>query len=216
MALICKKCGKSIGIFSKDPFKFEDNSCLCYECAEPISYNISCLYYEKNETDFSSLKQEILATAKEEYTQEIVNAIENKINAIFHKVLFVDDSTEVSYRVTDMQQKKILSAHKLTTGYDFEGYKIADYLGVVSGQTVLGTGFLSEFTASLADFFGEQSNKFADKLEQAKAAATEKMILKSYELGGNALIGVDFDYITFDSNMIGVVANGTSVVIEEL
>ena len=42
------------------------------------------------------------------------------------------------------------------------------------------------------------------------------MILKSHELGGNAIIGVDFDYITFGNNMIGVVANGTSVVIEEI
>ena len=39
--------------------------------------------------------------------------------------------------------------------------------------------------------------------------------MKSDAKGGNAIIGVDFDYITFHGNMIGVVANGTSVILEE-
>ncbi|MCM1212245.1 MAG: YbjQ family protein [Blautia sp.] len=37
------------------------------------------------------------------------------------------------------------------------------------------------------------------------------MINEAINQGGNALIGVSFDYITFISNMIGVVANGTVV-----
>ena len=113
------------------------------------------------------------------------------------------------------KHKEFIENYMLTTGYDFSGYKITKYCGVISGQVVLGTGFLSEFTASFADFFGEESNKFADKLETAKNAALEKLIIKSAEKGGNAIIGVDFDYITFHGNMIGVVANGTSVVIEQ-
>ena len=40
--------------------------------------------------------------------------------------------------------------------------------------------------------------------------------IKSADKGGNAIIGVDFDYITFHGNMIGVVANGTSVIIEKV
>ena len=46
--------------------------------------------------------------------------------------------------------------------------------------------------------------------------ALEKMILKSNSAGGNAIVGISFDYITFSGNMIGVVANGTSVVIEKI
>ena len=40
------------------------------------------------------------------------------------------------------------------------------------------------------------------------------MLVNAYEKGGNAVIAIDFDYITFQNNMIGVIANGTSVVIE--
>ena len=57
---------------------------------------------------------------------------------------------------------------------------------------------------------------FADKLEVAKDSAIEKLKIKSAQKGGNAIIGVDFDYITFANNMVGVVANGTSVVIKKL
>ena len=35
-------------------------------------------------------------------------------------------------------------------------------------------------------------------------------------MGANAVIGVDFDYLTFSNNMIGVVANGTAVNIEKI
>lgn len=37
------------------------------------------------------------------------------------------------------------------------------------------------------------------------------MIHNAIKHGGNVLIGVSFDCITFSSNMIGVVANGTVV-----
>lgn len=111
------------------------------------------------------------------------------------------------------RRKQIRAEHKQTTGYDFEGYSIIKYNGVVSSQIVLGTGFLSELSASFADFFGEESEKFAQKLERAKSVALEKLIDKSIRGGGNALIGIDFDYITFRDNMIGVIANGTSVVV---
>lgn len=103
----------------------------------------------------------------------------------------------------------------LTTGFNFEGYKITQYLEVISGEVVLGTGFLSELSASVADFLGSGAGMFETKLESAKTAAKEKLVLKSVECGGNAIIGVDFDYITFSNNMIGVIANGTSVRIEK-
>ena len=106
--------------------------------------------------------------------------------------------------------------HMLTTGYNFEGYNIVAYRKVITGEVVLGTGFLSEFAASFSDFFGVESNTFSDKMEKAKEAALDKMIKNSVEAGGNAIIGVDFDYITFAYNMIGVVASGTSVVIEKI
>ena len=108
-----------------------------------------------------------------------------------------------------------IDAHILTTGYNLEGYIIKKYIKVVNGEVVLGTGFLSEMSASFADFFGEETQGFNKKIEQAREAALEKMIIKSIQLGGNAIIGVDYDYITFRNNMIGVIVNGTCVYVEK-
>lgn len=113
----------------------------------------------------------------------------------------------------DMDNRRI--NHMLTSGYNFEGYKIVSYNGVVSGEVVLGTGFLSELSASINDFWGLASDEFASKMVKAKEISTSKMIDSSVLKGGNAIIGVDFDYTTFGNNMIAVSANGTSVKIEK-
>lgn len=213
MTQICIKCGKKISVFSGDPLNLYEDQTLCYDCSTPIKGDILQLYYAKNSQEFDLLKAKIIEECKKIYEQKIINAVEKKIEQVYINNDYIKELT------TNEQQtakKKFIETYMLTTGYEFSGYKITKYIGVISGQVVLGTGFLSEFTASFADFFGEESNKFADKLETAKNAAVEKLIIKSADKGGNAIIGVDFDYITFHSNMIGVVANGTSVVIEKI
>lgn len=109
----------------------------------------------------------------------------------------------------------ILSNHLLTTGINFEGYRITKYHGIVSGETVLGTGFLSEINASVDDFFGNPSNDFSNKMKSAKNIAINIMVSQSIANGGNATIGINFNYITIGKNMFGVSVNGTSVTIEK-
>ena len=141
--------------------------------------------------------------------KEVTKDVENAIDKIYNH-------PSLSELKKNAEKRNRSKDFMLTTGYEFSGYRITKYNGIVSGQVVLGTGFLSEFSASFSDFFGSESYKFADKLEAAKNAAVERMVEKSIDAGGNALIGVDFDYITFHGNMIGVVANGTSVIVEKL
>lgn len=209
MAQICEQCGKKVGMLSNFPMELCEDRILCYTCAEPIDSKLNNLTFMKTKIEFDLLKSEILEKCNELYNDAITKDIENKIEEIYK-------NTSIGYLEEQTAKKSFLENYMLTTGYDFSGYRITKYIGIVSGQVVLGTGFLSEFTASFADFFGEESNKFAEKLEKAKNAAVEKLIIKSADKGGNAVIGVDFDYITFHGNMIGVVANGTSVIIEEI
>lgn len=78
---------------------------------------------------------------------------------------------------------------------------------------MLGTGFLSELEASISDILGTQSEEFSIKLEKARKAALSKLIDDAMNYTEyNAIIGVDFDYITFSNNKIGVIANGTAVI----
>ena len=105
-----------------------------------------------------------------------------------------------------------LDKHKLTTGHHFQGFEIIDYKGIVSGEIVLGTGFISDIKADIFDY---KSEEYSIKMRAAKEKAILNMIQESKNLGGNAIIGVSFNYVTFAmSNMIGISVNGTSVLIK--
>ena len=102
-------------------------------------------------------------------------------------------------------------SHMLTTGFSFEGYRIAEYLGIVTGETVMGTGCFSDIGASISDLFGAEASEYSEKLRSAKQAVLKIMIKNSTDLGGNAIIGISYELMTFSGNMMGVSVTGTSV-----
>lgn len=100
----------------------------------------------------------------------------------------------------------------VTSGFNFEGYKITKYIGFYSEECALGTGFLSSLDAGLADFFGSNSSIYEvyiyeEKLSNAKAAAISELKKLSADHGANAIIGIDVDYTTFSADIMGVIAN---------
>ena len=104
----------------------------------------------------------------------------------------------------------------ITSGFNFEGYKIVKYYGVYSGECVLGTGFLSGLGASFADFFGTNSKLYSEKLKNAKEFALKQLFEQVKKTGANAIIGLDIDYTSFSSDIMGVITNGTAVKIESI
>lgn len=213
MAKVCARCGKKLGILSDVPLELTVNCVLCSECSAPISRKIGKLYNAGSKDAFELLSKEIMEDCERLYNQDISCAVTQKITEIYKKC-------SPNFAVNDAENyiilEKLARNQMLTTGFEFFGYTIKRYLGIVSGEVVLGTGFLSEFSASFSDFLGTKSGAFASKLEEAKNTALNRMMQRSAEQGGNAIIGVDFDYITFSNNIIGVVANGTSVLIEKI
>ena len=205
----CVCCEKNI-TFLKSYYELveDDKNVVCNDC-----YNLIFKEMEDSTSidNFEKGCKKIKSIAEEQVTLEGQKYIDKYIEQKRQKFMGTSNSE-------DEEQRKIkekISGHMLTTGFNFEGFKIVDYKQVISGETVLGTGFVSEFSASFSDFFGSSTNMFSNKLKQAKEAALEKLILTSIDIGGNAIIGVDFDYITFTGNLIGVVANGTSVLIKK-
>ena len=102
-----------------------------------------------------------------------------------------------------------------TTGFDFAGYSITEYKGVIFSESVLGTGAFSELSASFSDLLGTKSNAFMKKLSQARDYAMLELKKNAYRAGANAIIGISLEYTTFASNLIGIAARGTAVVIEK-
>ncbi|MFB0566696.1 MAG: heavy metal-binding domain-containing protein [Candidatus Aminicenantaceae bacterium] len=100
-----------------------------------------------------------------------------------------------------------------------EGKKIVKYLGLVSGEAILGANIFKDIFASIRDIVGGRSAAYEKELRKAKEIAIEEMKDEAKTLGGNAVIGVDLDYETIGigqaGNMLMVSASGTAVVYEE-
>jgi len=105
----------------------------------------------------------------------------------------------------------------VTTTPNIEGKKITNYLGLVSGEAILGANLFKDLFASITDVIGGRSGSCERELRKAKDIALEEMKSEAARLGGNAVIAVDLDYETIGSgggNMLMVSASGTAVKIE--
>lgn len=106
-------------------------------------------------------------------------------------------------------------SHLLTTGFSFETFDITKYVGLVSGESVIGTGFISTFESNLSDILGVESSAYSDKIKKAKSIALDDMIKESIAKGGNAIIGISYEIIVFRKDIIGVSVDGTYVIVKE-
>ena len=75
----------------------------------------------------------------------------------------------------------------------------------------MGTGFLSEFSASFSDFLGTTNGSFKNKLAQAKELALKEMVNNAKDVDANAILGISYNVITTNNNMFIVTATGTAV-----
>ncbi len=204
MAERCICCGKKVGLLNGSHL----NNQVCDNCYFPIDGYLTAIK-----------ESSTIQTLEDNYNQ-LIKKINQSIYSSEGKdylIKVADTLADDNRNTIQIKTKKELTRQnfKITTSYNFEEYKISKYYGIASGNTVLGTGFLSESRAAVSDAFGIEDDSFSDKLEQAKNSSINKMINNAIDQGGNAIIGVSFDYINFTSNMIGVVANGTVVEIVE-
>lgn len=103
----------------------------------------------------------------------------------------------------------------LTTTNTLEGKKITRYLGLVTGEAILGANIFKDIFAGIRDIVGGRSHAYEQELQKAKNIAVQEMTMQAQELGGNAVIAIDLDYETVgNGSMLMVSASGTAVVIE--
>ncbi|MDF1612390.1 MAG: heavy metal-binding domain-containing protein [Stygiobacter sp.] len=105
----------------------------------------------------------------------------------------------------------------ITTTNTIEGKKIVQYLGLVSGEAIVGANIFKDIFASIRDIVGGRSAAYEKELRTAKDIAINEMVEQAKLLGGNAVIAVDLDYETVGQggSMLMVSASGTAVKLEE-
>ena len=104
----------------------------------------------------------------------------------------------------------------ITTTDSIEGAKVTQYLGVVTGEAILGANIFKDIFASVRDIVGGRSASYEQELAKAREIALAELEDWAEELGANAVLGVDIDYESFGqtNGMMMVSATGTAVTIE--
>lgn len=105
----------------------------------------------------------------------------------------------------------------LTTTNNIEGRKVKQYIGIVTGEVILGANLFKDFFASIRDIVGGRSGSYEKVLKEAKDSALQELTDKARAVGANAIIGIDLDYETLGANgsMLMVSASGTAVILED-
>ena len=101
------------------------------------------------------------------------------------------------------------------TTEEIYGYKIVRYLGIKSGDTVLGVGILSGVSSVVSSTIGVESKSVESKITAAKKTALEKLYQNCIAAGANAVINVIFQMTTIGIDIIITSATGTAVVVEK-
>ena len=103
----------------------------------------------------------------------------------------------------------------VTTTALVEGRPVKDYLGIVTGEVIVGANIFRDLFASITDIVGGRSGKYEEVLARARNEAIEELTEQARQRGANAVIGVDLDYEVLGQNgsMLMVSVSGTAVTI---
>ena len=102
-----------------------------------------------------------------------------------------------------------------TTTPTVEGKRVTAYLGIVTGEAILGANIFKDLFAGIRDIVGGRSAAYEGELRKAREIAMSEATQAAADLGANALVGIDIDYETVgNGSMLMVSVSGTAVRVE--
>ncbi len=101
----------------------------------------------------------------------------------------------------------------LSTTNTLDNHSVTSYIGIVTGETIIGANIFKDIFAGIRDIVGGRSGSYENVLREAKDTALAEMQERARNMGADAVIGIDLDYETLGANggMIMVTASGTAV-----
>ncbi|WP_233897595.1 heavy metal-binding domain-containing protein [Tenacibaculum piscium] len=101
----------------------------------------------------------------------------------------------------------------ISTTPTIENKPATTYLGIVTGETIIGANFIKDFFAGIRDIVGGRSGSYEKVLREAKDTSLKEMQERAEALGADAIVGVDLDYETIGpkGGMIMVTSSGTAI-----
>jgi uncharacterized protein YbjQ (UPF0145 family) len=99
-----------------------------------------------------------------------------------------------------------------TTTPSVDGRTIEEYLGVVTGEAILGANIVKDLFAGIRDIVGGRSGAYEEELRRAREIAMQELAAEATARGADAVVGIDLDYETVgQGSMLMVTASGTAV-----
>jgi uncharacterized protein YbjQ (UPF0145 family) len=101
----------------------------------------------------------------------------------------------------------------LTTTPSIDGCPVRIYLGLVTGEAILGANLFRDLFAGIRDVVGGRSAAYEKELTNARETAVREMTERAQQLGADAIVGIDLDYevLGTQSSMLMVNVSGTAV-----
>jgi len=101
----------------------------------------------------------------------------------------------------------------LTTTPSIDGRSIRTYLGLVTGEAILGANIFRDLFAGIRDIVGGRSAAYEKELATARETAVREMTERAQQLGADAIVGIDLDYevLGTQGGMLMVNVSGTAV-----
>jgi uncharacterized protein YbjQ (UPF0145 family) len=105
----------------------------------------------------------------------------------------------------------------VTTTFEIQGYRIAEYKGLVRGIVVRAPTIGQGILGGLKAIVGGQIGAYTEMCEQARQQAYERMVQHATSLGANAILGVRYESSEVGSRQSSateVLCYGTAAVLQ--
>ena len=104
-----------------------------------------------------------------------------------------------------------MSEVTITTTDGLEGREVTEYLGVVSGEAVIGANVVSDIAAGIRDVVGGRSGSYERKIATGREEAIADLREEAFDRGADAVVGASFDYEEMAEGMLWINLSGTAV-----
>ena len=101
----------------------------------------------------------------------------------------------------------------VSTTPTLEGQPIQQYLGIVTGEVIVGANLFRDLFANIRDIVGGRSGSYERILKEARDEAIAELQAEAASKGANAVVAIDLDYevVGDTGSMLMVSASGTAV-----
>ena len=232
----CVNCGAKLTLFNDTfPFIDGDETRFCLNCRERLDNlllkkgmhmedpRFDHAFVEANAAELGYSAEGVAYLHR--YAETLEPVREAAIQADEEARRQAEEAERIRVQEQEYQEelRQALPNILISSGFNFDGYRIVKYSGYISGDDAVQIPRSGLFDR------GKNGQNLTDALVRIRRQALKELKQAAYDLGCNAVIGVDFDYITlepqtatitggtlYEPYVICVTANGNAVVIEKI